>query len=139
MKKSKLLGKLFLASFLITLFVVLLTVSTAAATHEVTTEAELITALNNAVDGDTVKTTKDITLTQAMTLNKNITIESTGKKITTSTLDALFSVNANVIFKNAFLSNTKSGACLFKAGQGQSGSVQVTCTATTHSCFALTA
>ena len=133
MKKSKLLGKLFLASFLITLFVVLLTVSTAAATHEVTTEAELITALNNAVDGDTVKTTKDITLTQAITLNKNITIESTGQKITTSTLDALFSVNANVIFKNAFLSNTKAGACLFKAGQGQSGSVQVTCTATSIS------
>ena len=133
MRKSKIFGKLLLASLLIALFAVLLTLSTGAATHEVTTEAELISALNNAADGDTVKVTKDITLTQAIVLNKDVTIESTGKKISTSTLEALFSVNADVTFKNAFLSNTKEDACLFKAGQGQSGSVHITCTATSIS------
>lgn len=133
MRRSKTFGKLLLASLLIVMFAVLLTLSASAATHEVTTEAELISALNNAADGDTVKVTKDITLTQAITLNKDVTVESTGKKISTSTLDALFSVNADVTFKNAFLSNTKEGACLFKAGQGQSGSVRITCTATSIS------
>ena len=113
MNTRKAFGKILVVALFVLLFTLLLTVSASAATHDVATEADLTTALTNAADGDTINVTEDITLTAAITLNKQLTFEGNGKTITTSTVGVPFNVESDVTFNNISLTNTKSASHLF--------------------------
>lgn len=57
-------------------------IAVAAASHDVASYSDFVTALAVAADGDTINVTKDITVTAALTIDKAITVNGGGFTVT---------------------------------------------------------
>ncbi len=141
MKTNK-LGKILVVALFVMLFVLVLTVSVSAANKNVTTEAELTSALSSAASGDTITVTDNFTITKTAEVKENVTlIVNSGKTLSGNDAAApMFKVTAAKTFtvkgpgtiKGAhnIIQVAASGAkvvlnsgTLTTAGSGNSGSI----------------
>lgn len=67
--------------------------------HQVSTEAELTQAITDAVDGDEIKLTADITTTKLVWFKKAVTLNLGGFTLSNSTLDMMIKSNTNLTIK----------------------------------------